>query len=319
VEEHISRYRTSVSKYSYALASSRGDEKEYADTILVRIRAVALVGALSLYRLLYMMIHTDRENVGDDRHSNINNHYHNDDINVDARSNDESTQRFHDYAAISSVISSLFQSFDGDSTAAALQLINELMLRHCSHDAFQHFMNILLSSRITSMQGEACSMSMSHNHHSAASDDESILLKRASSSSHAHTRGYYQELPEILKILCELSYEVLLIISDGDGTNASVTFRAGIEGSSYETTSSTMGNSSSNSSYGEFQRGVNWSMDLVSTSEHLISVINSSLDLLLVMVSPVYISIVEEMSLDFYLFCGKLSGLLSCLSLRLLL
>lgn len=319
MEEHISRYRTSVSKYSYALASSRGDEKEYADTILVRIRAVALVGALSLYRLLYMMIHTDRENVGDDRHSIINNHYHNDDINVDARSNDESTQRFHDYAAISSVISSLFQSFDGDSTAAALQLVNELILRHCSHDAFQHFMNMLLSSRITSMQGEAYSMSMGHNHHSAASDDESILLKCASSSSHAHTRGYYQELPEILKILCELSYEVLLIISDGDGTNASVTLRADIEGSSYETTSSTMGNSSSNSSYGEFQRGVNWSMDLVSTSEHLISVINSSLDLLLVMVSPVYISIVEAMSLDFYLFCGKLSGLLSCPSLRLLL
>ena len=165
---------------------------------------------------------------------------------------------------------------------------------------------------------EACSMSMGHNRHSIASDDESVLLKCAS-SSHAHTRGYYQELPEILKILCELSYEVLLIICDGDGINASVTSRAGIEGSSYETTSSTMGNSSSNISYGEFQRGVNWSMDLVSTSEHLISVINSSLDLLLVMVSPVYISIVEEMSLDFYLFCGKLSGLLSCLSLRLML
>ena len=318
MEEHISRYRTSVSKYSYALASSRGDEKEYADTILVRIRAVALVGALSLYRLLYMMIHTDRENVGDDRHSNINNHYHNDYINVDARSNDESTQRFHDFAAISSVISSLFQSFDGDSTAAALQLVNELMLRHCSHDAFQHFMNMLLSSRITSMQGEACSMSIGHNHHSTASDDESTLLKCAS-SSHAHTRAYYQELPEILKILCELSYEVLLIISDGDGTKASVTFRAGIERSSYETTSSTMGNSSSSSINGEFQRGVNWSMDLVSTSEHLISLINSSLDLLLVMVSPLYISIVEEMSLDFYLFCGKRSELLSCLSLRLML
>jgi hypothetical protein len=153
------------------------------------------------------------------------------------------------------------------------------------------------------MQGEeACSMSVGHNRHSIASDDESVLLK-CTSSSHAHTRGYYQELPEILKILCELSYEVLLIISDSDGTNES-TLRAGTERSSYETTSSTMGNSSSN-----------WSMDLVSTSEHLISLINSSLDLLLVMVSPMYISIVEVMSLDFYLFCGKLSGLLSVVAI----
>ena len=309
--DHISRYRTSVSKYSCALASSRGDgDEEYADTILVRIRAVTLVGALALYRLLYIMIHTDREYVGDDhRHnSNINNPHHNDNINDDARSNDERTRRVNDYAAISSVISSSFQSFDYNSTAAALKLVSELMLRHCSHDAFQHYLMMMLSSnRMTSMQGEACSMNNNHHHSTASySDDESTLLLKCA-SSHAHARAYYQELPEILKILCELSYEVLIIIDDDDGdrTHASM-FRAGMGRSTDEMISSTIDSSSSSSSSGEYQRGVDWSIDIMSTSEHLISVINSSLDLLLVMVSPVYISIVEEMSLDFYLFCGML-------------
>lgn len=307
--DHISRYRTSVSKYSYALASSRGDE-EYADTILVRIRAVTLVGALALYRLLYIMIHTDREYVGDDhRHnSNINNPHLNDNINDDARINDERTRRVNDYAAISSVISSSFQSFDYNSTAAALKLVIELMLRHCSHDAFQHYMMMMLSSnRMTSMQGEACSMNNNHHHSTASYSDDESTLRLKCASSHAHARAYYQELPEILKILCELSYEVLIIIDDDDGdrTHASM-FRAGMGRSTDEMISSTI-DSSSSSSNGEYQRGVDWSIDIMSTSEHLISVINSSLDLLLVMVSPVYISIVEEMSLDFYLFCGKLS------------
>lgn len=267
----------------------------------MRIRAVAVVGALALYRLLYMMIilYTDRVNdVDNDHHSNINNPHHNGNSNDDA-----STQRVNDYASISSMISSSFQSLDGDSTAAvtALQLVNELMLKHCSQDAFQRYM--MLSNRITGMRGEACSIDNHHHHHSMTSDDdESTLLK--CTSSHVHARGYYLELPEMLKILCELSYEVLLIISDGDETNASM-HRASMGGTSDETTSSTMDSSSSSNSNSESQRVIDWSLiDLESTSEHLISLINSSLDLLLVMVSPVYISIVEEMSLDFYLFCG---------------
>ena len=317
VIDPLTRYRTSISKYRYALDSSHigndddDDNNEHQhptdNTILVRIRSVVLVSALSLHRLLYLLIDKPvvvdvaNDNADGQYHFNYHDHnYHNRHANS-GTNDDVNDQGLNDSATIISSIITTLSSISHHSIDDSLQLVHEIMYRH--KDAFQQYITSSFPRGIS-----ACGM-MTHQSNGYSDSDKESTPSECMASTHATSYLYYHELPEMMKILCELSYEVILIIV-GDRVSPTVASMDRDDAMTHPNDDIqedvAVANHSNHRVDLDGRHHHHHHHDLQSTSEHLIAMVDSSLDLLHLMVSSVYLPIVREMSIDFYLFCGEL-------------